>query len=907
MNSIALDPPVSSPRASHEDKQAVDNIQRRFLDRVGNKVVRGLSRRELHEELAVEALSLSSCTYGCVLRCEKNNTLQLDAAVTVDASGHVSRLYGELMQTSPDVVINDVVQTRKPMFSNNAHDIALGCLPAGHPPIENFMLCPLTESGTVEALLLVANTRDSFDLVQMKRLQSMIDAFLRLHVSTIVNQGIDSVISDVNETHRQMLNLLEASFNAVLTVDEQLCITAYNPACEKLFQLNTVFALGKPLESFVNADTLEAIKRRAAQFSYSLVSEDEKIYKLNDALIIGADNNHVPVELMVFHAKVDEQIYTTLVLNDISHQLHDIRELKSTAIQYQTLTQQVPVGIVKLNEQWLCEYANEMWCQLTRRGLGNNLGSGWIEGIHTDDQAQSLLDMRNSLLKGDTYKDVIRLGNASEESNRVSINATALMNNMEQFCGALVVIMDVTEQYESEQQFRQIAHHDPLTGLPNRTRFLEDLHHSLMQRSTYGIVCLLIIDLDGFKAVNDTLGHDAGDELLQQVALRLRQTISTDDTVARLGGDEFTVTIKQLKHQNDASEIAESIVQAIKQPFLLQQEEVYVSASIGIAVAAAHGSSAASTNDANSIIKQADIAMYRAKVSGRSRYVFFTAELDQAQRDRSVLITSLRRAVDRQDFELFYQPQLLIKKDQLMGFEALLRWPQEMGEYISPGDFIDVLEETGLIGELGEWAISQACGQHRIWLRRGLIGPATTMSVNVSARQLSTPHFADRVAAILERHSMPPYSLILEITESALVETIETNIINEIKALGVQISLDDFGTGYSSLAYLSQLPLDHLKIDRSFIADIEKFPHAVSVVKSIIALANTLGIRVIAEGVESASVLPLLANEGCEGYQGFHFSQPLPAREMATRLKQLEKVRLSHYANFVDLGSAFTS
>ena len=319
------------------------------------------------------------------------------------------------------------------------------------------------------------------------------------------------------------------------------------------------------------------------------------------------------------------------------------------------------------------------------------------------------------------------------------------------------------------------------------------------------------------------------------------------------------------------------------------------------------GLNADAATDANSLIKQADIALYRAKLSGRSRHVFFTPELDQAQRDRSLLITSLRRAVDRQDFELFYQPQLLIKGNRLLGFEALLRWPQDEGPHISPGAFIDVLEETGLIGELGEWAISQACAQHRIWLRRGLIGPATTMSVNVSARQLGTPYFADRVAAILQRHSMRPDSLILEITESALVRTIETDIINEIKALGIQISLDDFGTGYSSLAYLSQLPLDHLKIDRSFIADIERFPHAVTVVKSIIALSNTLGIRVIAEGVETGSVLPLLAAEGCEGYQGFHFSEALPAREMAARLQLLEIVELSHYANFIDLDGTISA
>jgi EAL domain-containing protein (putative c-di-GMP-specific phosphodiesterase class I) len=351
--------------------------------------------------------------------------------------------------------------------------------------------------------------------------------------------------------------------------------------------------------------------------------------------------------------------------------------------------------------------------------------------------------------------------------------------------------------------------------------------------------------------------------------------------------------------------VAISIVEALKDPFQLKKEEVILSTSIGIATLS--GEPQTNEDDANSLIKQADVALQRAKSSGRSRHVVFSPELDQGQKDKSALLTSLRRAVDRQDFELYYQPQVLIKEQHILGFEALLRWPQTSGENISPAVFIDVLEETGLIGELGEWALSQACGQHRIWLKKGLISPATTMSVNVSVRQLGMPGFAARVEAILKKHCMRPDSLILEITESAMVETIETDIIHHLKRLGVQISLDDFGTGYSSLAYLSQLPLDHLKIDRSFIADIARNPHATSIVKSIIALANTLGIRVIAEGVEDAGVFPLLLEQGCESYQGYYFSKPLPAREMAARLVDIDTVRLSHYANFIDLDTTATA
>ncbi|MFK7995110.1 MAG: putative bifunctional diguanylate cyclase/phosphodiesterase [Granulosicoccus sp.] len=891
-------------RADHELRQAVHNIQNRFLERVSDRVARGLSLRELSEELIVEALRLTDAVYGCVLRPVNPQKLTLDAVVSVSSDGKLSRQHDNLLESRPDEVIRDVIEVLKPTFSNSSDDIELSNLPSAHPRILSYAICPIHEHGSLKALLLVANVRHRFDLVLVKRLQSMLDAFIRVHINSIINRGINNIIAGVGDTNRQLLSLLEASFNAIVSVDDNLNVTAFNPASEQLFQVDTQSALGSSLDLFLSHDAIESIQKKAADYSYSLRANDERPYRLENSEAIKASSQRVPVELTVFHSRIRERVYTTLVLNDISGRLQSDAELQNALVQYRTLTKLAPVGILKLDDQWLCEYANDMWCRLSSLTVESNAGSGWIEGIHRDDQSLVLTDMQRCQEKGETYRDIVKLNSTGNSTIWASINATALVNNLGQFTGSLVVIMDITEQYEAEQRFKQIAHHDALTGLPNRTRFLEHLHNSLAQRSVHGIVCLLFIDLDGFKAINDTLGHDAGDALLLQVAQRLRHTVSDEDTVARLGGDEFTVTLRRLVQTKDASTVADAIVHSIKQPFLLEQEEVYVSASIGIAMAT--GLNSDTTSDANSLIKQADIALYRAKLSGRSRHVFFTPELDQAQRDRSVLITSLRRAVDRQDFELFYQPQLLIKENRVLGFEALLRWPQETGEHISPGAFIDVLEETGLIGELGEWAISQACGQHKIWLRRGLISPATTMSVNVSARQLSTPNFAQRITSILQRHSMRPDSLILEITESALVQTIETDIINEIKALGVQISLDDFGTGYSSLAYLSQLPLDHLKIDRSFIADIERFPHAVAVVKSIIALANTLGIRVIAEGVETPTVLPMLANEGCEGYQGFYFSEPLPARAMAARLESAETVTLSHYANFIDLGERLT-
>lgn len=892
-------------RADHEVRQAVDNIQNRFLERVGDRVARGLSPRELGEELIIEALGLVEAAYGCVLRIDTSSTEKtprviLDAVVSVDNAGVLSRQHDTLLQRQADELMQDVIDTGKAVFCNEVEREVSANLPGCHPRIHSYALLPIREKGELRALLFVANAHLRFDLVLINRLQSMLDAFMRVHINSIVNRGINNVIADIGETSRQLVILLDASFNGIMTLDDNCRITAFNSACEQMFGVETAQALGSHAEVFLPTAIIDDLGKRAATYHNSLRANDERPYVIRDISARRADGHSFAIELSLFHTRMKDKVFTTLVCNDVSDRIQSARDLQNAAVQYQTLTQLAPVGIVKLNQEWTCDYANDMWCQLTGQSLEQNAGSGWIDALHEEQRPQVLMDMRRALLEGKTYREVVRLDPPDDRPLWVSMNATGLLNSLQLLTGSLVVIMDVTEQYMAERHLTQIAHHDALTGLPNRTSFLDALHRSLIDRKPHGILALFFIDLDGFKAVNDTLGHDAGDELLQQVAQRIRQTVREEDIVARLGGDEFTVTLRSLDSGQEASVVAEAIVHTLKQPFLLQMEEVYVSASVGIALAS--GMENTGAQDANSLIKQADVALYRAKLSGRSRHVFFTPELDQAQRDRSVLITSLRRAVDRQDFELFYQPQLLIREQRLLGFEALLRWPQDSGEHVSPGAFIDVLEETGLIGELGEWAIGQACGQHRIWLRKGLIGPATTMSVNVSARQLGMPHFAQRVAAILDKHSMRPDSLILEITESALVQTIETNIINDIKQLGVQISLDDFGTGYSSLAYLSQLPLDHLKIDRSFIADTSRFPHAVTVIKSIIALARTLGIRVIAEGVEDGEILPMLAKEGCEGYQGYHFSKPLPAREMATRLLNLKCVTLSHYANFINLG-----
>ncbi|MFT6874955.1 MAG: diguanylate cyclase (GGDEF)-like protein/PAS domain S-box-containing protein [Granulosicoccus sp.] len=892
-------------RADDEARQAVDNIQGRFLERIGDRVASGLSMRELSEELIIEALNVTHAQYGCVLRVEPEGSLSLNAVVSREFNGSISRQHDAILNRIPDSLTGNVIKSMKASFSNEAARMLSANLPSCHPRVRSFVLLPIREKSHVSSLLFLANAEQPFDLILVNRLQTMLDAFIRIHLNSIVNQGISNVIADIGQTSRQLVTLLDTTFDGVITIDEYAIITAFNPASERMFGINSDVAMGSSFNNFIPSDVLTNVLDQAERFLGSQQGTDIRPMHLKDIKAIRASGQEFAVEMAVFHTSIGDDVYTTMVVHDVTDRIQSIRGLQDTIVQYETLCKIAPVGIVKLNQEWTCEFANELWCELSGLSVEDTLGCGWVDALHEQDRAQTLKDIHAALKIGDSYRCTARLNSSGQQPLFVCVNATCLMDELGLHTGCLIVIADITDQHLAESRLKQISHKDQLTGLDNRESFLRHLNRSVDTRLPNNPVALLIIGLDGFKSINDSWGHDTGDELLQQVAQRIQQTVRDHDSVARFGGDQFTVLLTTLNHVTDVQSVAISIVEALKDPFQLKKEEVILSTSIGIATLS--GEPQTNEDDANSLIKQADVALQRAKSSGRSRHVVFSPELDQGQKDKSALLTSLRRAVDRQDFELYYQPQVLIKEQHILGFEALLRWPQTSGENISPAVFIDVLEETGLIGELGEWALSQACGQHRIWLKKGLISPATTMSVNVSVRQLGMPGFAARVEAILKKHCMRPDSLILEITESAMVETIETDIIHHLKRLGVQISLDDFGTGYSSLAYLSQLPLDHLKIDRSFIADIARNPHATSIVKSIIALANTLGIRVIAEGVEDAGVFPLLLEQGCESYQGYYFSKPLPAREMAARLVDIDTVRLSHYANFIDLDTTATA
>jgi diguanylate cyclase (GGDEF)-like protein/PAS domain S-box-containing protein len=436
--------------------------------------------------------------------------------------------------------------------------------------------------------------------------------------------------------------------------------------------------------------------------------------------------------------------------------------------------------------------------------------------------------------------------------------------------GVIALIRDVTERKAAEQQIEYQAYHDALTGLANRHLFQEHLSLAvaLAQRRAKQ-VAVLFLDLDHFKIVNDSLGHTVGDELLREVARRLKSAVREGDTVARVGGDEFTIVLQDISHAQDAVVVAQTVLRTVAEPMAVQGHRLYATTSIGIAVFPNDGS------DAETLLRNADTAMYRAKSEGRNTLQMSTREQTRSTQERMTVESGLHLALEAGEFTLLYQPQIDVGTMAIIGMEALLRWRHPERGIILPEDFIGVAEERGLILPIGDWVLRQACRDARRFHEVGL--PHFRVAVNLSARQFRDPSLGAAVQSALAESGLSASTLELEITETVAMENVQLTMetLAGFRAAGVTIAIDDFGTGHSSLSYLKRFPIDALKIDRAFVSDLpDKFEDA-AIVSSVIQLANGLGMRVVAEGVERADQLEFLKEAGCREVQGYYFSYPV--------------------------------
>ncbi len=459
--------------------------------------------------------------------------------------------------------------------------------------------------------------------------------------------------------------------------------------------------------------------------------------------------------------------------------------------------------------------------------------------------------------------------------------------------GLICVAQDITERKQAEEQITRMAYFDSLTNLPNRKLFQDRLNLAILHSGRHErLLALLFLDLDDFKRINDIFGHSVGDQLLKEVAERLKQSVRKSDslsryfteddsnfTVARFGGDEFAVILPEIVNTEDAAKVARRILDAMAKPFYLDNHEVFVGASIGITICPFDGA------DSDTMLKNADSAMYHAKSQMKNNYQFYKQSMNEAAFHKLSLENSLRRALERNEFLLYYQPQINLMTGQMVGMEALIRWQHPEKGMIPPAEFIPLAEETGLILPIGRWVLQTACLQNKAWQAAGLLPGC--ISVNLSSQQFKQQCIMGDITSALHDSGLDPKYLMLEITESIIMQNTDTvaAMLHDLNEMGVRASMDDFGTGYSSLNYLRRLPLFSIKIDRSFIKDIDTNPDDAIIAKAIIAMAHSLKLHVIAEGVETKEQMRFLQEIGCDEMQGHLLSRPIPAED-ASRFLQ---------------------
>ena len=495
------------------------------------------------------------------------------------------------------------------------------------------------------------------------------------------------------------------------------------------------------------------------------------------------------------------------------------------------------------------------------------------------DQVRSL---QSRILGGEVLRQVEILRHRRDDSPiHLSLSAAPLRNARNQLTGYYSILADITHRKQAEERIRFLAFHDGLTLLPNR-QLLQEHFEQARGYAARGCnrIALLFIDLDNFKRINDSLGHDIGDAVLKEVALRLQACVRETDTVSRQGGDEFLLLLSELSQADDAVPVLSKIMEAVQRPYTVADHELSLSPSIGLALYSDDG------NDFETLLKKADVAMYQAKEAGRNAYRYFDQAMNREAVEYLVLRNDLRRGLDRGELRLHYQPQFDLASNRVIGVEALLRWEHPERGLLTPDRFIAIAEESGLIVPMGHWVIQEACRQCKAWQAQGL--PAFTVAVNLSAVQFRRGDIEDSVTQALRNSGLPAELLELELTESILLQNAEDVLgaIRRLKRLGVTLSIDDFGTGYSSLSYLKRFDVDRLKIDQSFVRDLTSDPDDTAIVRAIVQMAHSLNLHTIAEGVETAEMLALLRTFGCDAAQGYFYARPLPAQECTDFLRR---------------------
>ena len=659
-------------------------------------------------------------------------------------------------------------------------------------------------------------------------------------------------------------NMEEAVFLAPLSpegvhgnfveVNEAVC-RRYGYTREELLNLNA-----RTLNPTANLDRVRAFGRRIQREGKALFT----------AIHMGKDGDQIPVEVVAKRIDIDGRPYVLSVVRDLREQ----QLLQKAEARFGHLMDH------SWHEIYIFDSTSLKFIQVNQGAL-DNLGynNPEIQQLRITDLAPGLSDedfakLTRPLFDGSqglrVFETVLQRKNGSSYPVEVRLQ----LSHSEVPPIFLANVQDITERKKIESRLQFLANYDALTELPNRSLFLDRLKVAIENaKRNNRLAAIIFLDLDGFKTINDTLGHSAGDQLIREVGRRLIRCVRKSDTVARLGGDEFTILLTNIDCVSNVECAVEKIIRGVAEPMEIADQMVNITTSLGITLCPLDDNDTAET-----LIKQADSAMYQAKANGKNTFEFYRASLAATELRHLELMNELKLALTRKQFELYYQPRVNLVTQQIIGAEALLRWQHPKLGFVSPVEFIPLLEANGHIKEVGAWVLSEACRQLRQWQQQG---HTLRLSINVSARQFEKGIFSTQLQQHIEQLAIPPASLEIEITEGFLISQTEqaAETLARLKRIGVNISLDDFGTGYSSLAYLKQLPIDILKIDRSFVMDLQHSSDSAAIVDAIIGLAQTLGLRVTAEGIEEEAQAQFLKRRHCHEGQGYFFGRPVPAEE----------------------------
>lgn len=559
----------------------------------------------------------------------------------------------------------------------------------------------------------------------------------------------------------------------------------------------------------------------------------------------------------------------------------DNHSLKTSEDKFRQLTSLSPVGIFQVNPSNEVIYVNSRWCEITGMSQEDASLEHWLDCLTSTDRRAFLRAWQQMTSKHEeiALEVTMEIGGTSRY---LFCEASPMLDEKETLQGYLGALLDISELQQAQIQMEKLAQYDPLTGLANRRQFRKKLEISIRESIEYGNpIAILFMDLDQFKRVNDSMGHDAGDQLLIIISKRLKECISRQDIIARIGGDEFTILLKNIKNSHDVHLIADRILNKLSEPMLIREMEIINTLSMGITLAPYDGT------DVNELMRNADVAMYRAKEKGRNNYQFFSSDMNQEVVESLTIERQLRIAIEEDQFLVYFQPKMRLDTDQPCGAEALIRWKMPNGDLISPLRFIPVAEKSGLIVPIGEMVFRKSCETLVRLLAQDLWSKSSKMAVNLSAKQFEDPKLMSTIKTILNTTGCLPEYLECEITESTLMENFQgaIEVMKTIKGMGLSLAIDDFGTGYSSLSYLKRLPIDTLKVDRSFVMDIPKDVNDMEITAAVIAMAHKLHLKVVAEGVETREQLSFLKANRCEFAQGFYFSKPLSEGEFIDFLR----------------------